>query len=105
VIESTSVHQDIVPTLLTEAVGCDTPTHHYSNGLSLFNLPEKRSTVIASYSFSAYWVDGIIYERESGKKYSWRDINERAPGLNTQAIRKLWGEENQFRQTSVPPKP
>jgi len=103
VIERTSTHQDIVPTLLTEAVGCDTPTGLYSNGQSLFDLPKNRSTVMASYSFSAYWVDGVVYERESGNKYSWEDINQRVEGLNTEAIRQLWLEENQFRKTSIKP--
>jgi membrane-anchored protein YejM (alkaline phosphatase superfamily) len=91
-----SLHQDVVPTLLKNAVGCDTDIRSYSNGHSLFDLPRERGAVVASYSFNAYWVNDVIYERHSGKKYAWDDVGERVNKVDTGAVRQLWEEERLF---------
>ena len=94
--ERVSLHQDVVPTLLSKALNCKTDPSLYSNGRSLFDLPKKRATVIASYSFNAYWVDDVVYERHSGKKYAWEDVGDRVDSIDAASVRQLWEEENRF---------
>jgi len=90
-------HQDVVPTLLKGAAGCDTDVTTYSNGIPLFDEPPpKRSGVLASYQYSAYFINDTIYERHSGKKYAWQDIAKTVREVPTQAVKALWEEENRF---------
>lgn len=93
-----SSHQDVVPTLMTRVLGCkpeDIPS--YANGTLLTALPETRKTVIASYMTSAYWIDGIIYDKSAlGLSYRWGNLNELNDVKNTQYIQSLIKEESLF---------
>jgi membrane-anchored protein YejM (alkaline phosphatase superfamily) len=91
-----SLHQDIVPTLMQEALGCTGPLTDYSNGANLFHLPEKRGTVMASYMSSAYLVDGIIMDRTVNKKYDWLDMKQERSMADPGSVRELMQEERRF---------
>lgn len=97
VIDKVSLHQDIAPTLLRHVFGCKNPIADYSNGESLFELPESRQTVIASYSTQAYFVDGMILERQTGKKYDWQTMRENPNRrIESDRLRLLREEETRF---------
>jgi len=91
-----SLHQDIVPTLLEDAVGCSGDRAAYSTGEHLFDLPDSRATVLSSYVVNAYWIDGVIYERATGKKYAWDDISQTRTLENPALLRTLMAEESRF---------
>lgn len=91
-----TLHQDVVPTLMQEALGCRNPSDDYANGGNLFAPPEQRGTVLSSYFASAYLVDGTINDRTTGKKYAWDDVKQARPLNDPQAIRRLIDEERQF---------
>ncbi|MGD9661423.1 MAG: sulfatase-like hydrolase/transferase, partial [Porticoccaceae bacterium] len=71
-----SMHQDIAPTLMENALGCVGERADYSNGEDLFDLPDSRASVLSSYVVNAYWIDGVVYERTTGKKYAWDGMAE-----------------------------
>ncbi len=91
-----SLHQDVMPTLMQNALGCTSPIEHYSNGANLFQLPEKRGTVIASYFTKAYLVDGAIIEVLSGKKYAWNDMKQLRKLSDTMQVKQVMAEERRF---------
>ena len=93
-----STHQDVVPTLMTEALGCPAPAiPDYSNGTLLTELPQRRSTVVASYMTSAYWIDGIVYEKNLvGRNYAWSNMNTTFPTSAVSGISALMKEETLF---------
>lgn len=77
VIENPTFHQDVAPTLLRHALGCTNSLGDYSNGISLISeIPATRQTVIASYVSHAYWIDGVISERNTGRRYVWGNPSE-----------------------------
>ena len=91
-----SLHQDVVPTLMQEALGCSTPITKYSNGQNLFNLPAKRGTVIASYMADAYLIDGSVLERSVKRRYQWGDMKREADSPPADEVRALRAEEGRF---------
>nr|WP_324259913.1 sulfatase-like hydrolase/transferase [Cellvibrio fontiphilus] len=91
-----SSHQDIVPTLMENVLGCSTAREAYSTGANLFALPETRSLVMSSYYNNAYWVDGAVLDRSNGKQYSWVDINNTAITLDKQKLHQVQDEERRF---------
>ena len=92
-----SLHQDIVPTLMQEALGCAGPVTDYSNGANLFHLPqEARGTVVGSYMSSAYVVDGMVLDKTSNHKYAWQDIRQERVLDDPKKIRALMQEERRF---------
>ena len=95
-----SLHQDIVPTLMQEALGCAAPENTFSNGLNLFQLPEQRGTILSSYMTQAYWFDDMVFDRTTNKKYDWRDIKQTRSLDNTEAVRALILEERRFLSTT-----
>jgi len=95
--ETLSTHQDVVPTLIEEALGCKGPAENYSTGTNLFRNGSKAGTVISSYVTSAYWIDGSIVEKLSvGPGYAWRDLKEKRPMPASESIKKLMAEESRF---------
>lgn len=95
--ETLSTHQDVVPTLVEEALGCKGPAENYATGSNLFRSPPKTGTVISSYITSAYWVDGSIAEKLSfGPGYAWRDLKEKRPMPPAESLKKLIDEESRF---------
>jgi hypothetical protein len=57
-----SSHEDLMPTLLTEAFGCANPTTDYSTGYSLFNLPgNDRGLLMESWTDRAILYDGHLF--------------------------------------------
>jgi membrane-anchored protein YejM (alkaline phosphatase superfamily) len=91
-----SLHEDIVPTIMSKALGCVSPIEHYSNGTNLYQLPEQRGTVLSSYFTKAYLVDGVIFENNSGSSYSWKDMKEVDKAPQVQEIRQVMAEEQHF---------
>ncbi len=96
-VQAMSLHQDVVPTLMTRALGCSSPVADYSHGADLFALPERHGTLIASYMADAYLIDGVVLERTARRRYDWHDMRN---GLSlesandaAQALRK---EEGRF---------
>lgn len=92
-----STHQDIVPTLIEEALGCKAPTLQYSNGLNLFKPQPPRGTVFYSYAASAYLVDDTIVEKYSlDPPYAWSDVTRRKDPPSPAAIKALVEAEARF---------
>lgn len=91
-----SLHQDVVPTLMQEALGCSSPVTDYSNGHNLFDLPEKRGTVIASYMADAYLIDGRVLERSVKRRYQWSDMKREADSPPAAQVQALRAEEGRF---------
>lgn len=91
-----STHQDLVPTLMREALNCTTPAEAYSNGENLFDLPAQRQSVISSYYSHAYWVDGTVLDRSTGKQYAWNNFSQPTTATSTERLRKLRDEERRF---------
>ena len=93
-----STHQDVVPTLMTAALGCpEEEISGYANGELLTRLPEKRSTVIASYMTSAYLIDGVVYEKNLiGRNYAWSNMNVTYPSAKVSGVSALMSEESRF---------
>jgi len=97
IVETLSTHQDVVPTLIEEALACKGAAENYSTGTNLFRNGEKSGTVISSYVTSAYWVDGSIAEKLAvGSGYAWRDLKEKRPMPASEALKKLMAEERRF---------
>lgn len=91
-----SLHQDIVPTLMQEALGCNAPVNTYSSGMNLFQLPAQRGSILSSYMTQAYWFDDMIFDRTTNKKYDWADIKKERLLDNADAVRLLLQEERRF---------
>jgi membrane-anchored protein YejM (alkaline phosphatase superfamily) len=91
-----SLHQDVVPTLMAEALGCTSPLEHYANGTSLYQLPQQRGTVLSSYFTKAYLVDGVVVEGLTGKKYSFSDMKQACKLGNIDSIKIVMEQERQF---------
>ncbi len=93
-----STHQDVVPTLMTRALGCaGQDITKYANGLLLDELPEKRGTVIGSYVSSAYWVNGAVQDKLLAHlHYDWQDMRVNRADISSPDILTLINEETQF---------
>jgi membrane-anchored protein YejM (alkaline phosphatase superfamily) len=91
-----SLHQDVVPTLMQEALGCTSPVADYSHGANLFHLPERRSTVIASYMSQAYLIDGKVIERSTKRRYAWNDMQHKVDIPPPESIKGMRTEEGRF---------
>ena len=91
-----SLHQDVVPTLMQEALGCASPVNTYSSGMNLFQLPAQRGAILSSYMTQAYWFDDMIFDRTTNKRYDWRDIKKERSLDNSEAVRLLLQEERRF---------
>lgn len=96
-IAQPSFHQDIAPTLLQKVMGCTNPLQDLGNGLSLFDLPHSRNAVLASYSNQAYWMNGSIWERNTGRRYDWSNPRITITTKpDPQSLRQLLEEETHF---------
>lgn len=92
----TSSHEDLVPTLMTHALGCSTPIADYSTGEDLFALPSgHRSLMVESWSKRALVTDDTIAEFNSAgiptlydSEYHEKAGASRIEGL-AQALEKL----------------
>ena len=92
-----SLHQDVVPTLMRHALGCNSPSSDYSHGADLFALPEKRGTLIASYMADAYLIDGTVLERTVRRHYNWQDMRRPIPSdFNPGSVQSLREDEGRF---------
>jgi len=97
-IDKTSLHQDVVPTLMSRAMGCDPQAiGQYSNGLLLDQLPSQRASVMGSYVSTAYWVNGTVQDKLLAHlRYNWADMRISEPEIPAAAILKLMEEESKF---------
>lgn len=94
--KNVSSHQDIVPTLMQDALGCKTAVEAYSTGANLFALPEQRSFVMSSYYNNAYWMEGTVLDRSTGKYYAWDDLNKLAAEPDNIKLHQVQEEERRF---------
>jgi len=94
--QNLSLHQDVVPTLMQSALGCNSPLEDYSNGQHLLKLPESRGTVISSYMGGAYLIDGKVLERTASRRYAWRDMTQVVDNPPATAVQRLREEEARF---------
>ncbi|MGD9661831.1 MAG: hypothetical protein AB7U63_11195, partial [Porticoccaceae bacterium] len=83
-------------TLMENALGCVGERADYSNGEDLFVLPDSRASVLSSYVVNAYWIDGVVYERTTGKKYAWDGMAEISALDNSGLLKALMAEESRF---------
>lgn len=91
-----SLHQDVVPTLMQQALGCSSLTAAYSNGANLFELPAKRGTVISSYMSSAYLLNGVVVDKANSSRYNWFDMSKPAGKEDIGQVRAVMDEERRF---------
>lgn len=98
VITRTSTHQDVVPTLMTRALGCpEADVASYSNGQLLDRLGESRSTVIGSYVGTAYWSDGTVHDKLlPSLRYDWLDVQRKRAEIESARLMELLREESRF---------
>ena len=97
-VAATSAHVDLVPTLLGDVLGCTGARADYSNGESLFALPERRALSMSSYASNAFWVDGVVVERATGRRYDWADMGDPKAELDTALMKTVVEAETRFRQ-------
>lgn len=97
VVNRTSAHVDVVPTLL-RLIGCDGNRKDFSNGEDLFSLPEARMLSLASYSFGAFWLNGAIFERSTGESYNWRDMSKEGTVVDKVLFKEVLDQETVFIQ-------
>ena len=96
-VEKPTFHQDIAPTLMQDVFGCQNPERDFSNGYNLRSSPESRHAVIKSYVTQAYWIDGYVWERNTGRHYSSEDPSvSNQPVPPTDRLRQLLAEESFF---------
>jgi membrane-anchored protein YejM (alkaline phosphatase superfamily) len=91
-----SLHQDIVPTLMEEALGCITPASSYSDGINLYREYKNRGTIISSYYNTAYYYNEIITVLPLGKQYLWNDMRQRPDSAPQNWNRLMMDEEMHF---------
>lgn len=100
-----SLHQDVVPTLMKEALGCQSAIEDFSNGESLFALREGRSTVLASYKSTAYVIDDTVVDKMTRKKYDFNDMNQVRTMPDAMRVNAVMKEERRFMSTPETAKP
>lgn len=97
-IRNRSFHVDFVPTVLKDIFACKNPLNDFTNGINLSSLSQKtRNSVISSYYQDAFLIDEIIYEKNIGKIYTWKEhkkIKNHTP--NATAYKKLLNECKNF---------
>lgn len=99
IVTKPTFHQDLSPTLLQDLFGCMNPELDFSNGFNLRTSPKSRHSVINSYVSQAYWIDGYIWERNTGRHYSWTNPSEsNQPVPPGERFRALLREESYFRK-------
>lgn len=96
-VEKPTFHQDVAPTLMQDVLGCSNVESDFSNGHNLRKSPVQRHAVIKSYVTQAYWIDDYIWERNTGRHYSWEDISiSNKPIPPSDRLKQLLLEESLF---------
>jgi len=99
VVQNPTFHQDLAPTLIQDLYGCKNQESDFSNGLNLARTAPSRHAVINSYVSQAYWIDGHVWERNTGRNYSWFDPKDsRQMSIPSDRLRQLLEEESRFRK-------
>ncbi len=97
VVNKTSFHIDLAPTLLQDVLSCKNELGDYTNGINLKNISKNRDTIISSYYEDAYLIDNTIYEKNTGRVYKWEDMKEVDNKLpNIKAYKKLLKGQREF---------
>ncbi|PIE65326.1 MAG: hypothetical protein CSA26_04470 [Desulfobacterales bacterium] len=69
----------------------------YTNGKNINNLVLSRNTILSSYYEDTYLIDDVIYEKNTGRVYRWKDmekVNNYLP--NTKEYKRLLEEQQIF---------
>jgi len=97
VVNKRSSHIDIVPTVLKYFLKCENPVSDYSNGHVLFDLPDKRNLVIASYKDKCYVIDDKVYSTGiTVRSYDLDDVNQKNDKYNYRGLIEIKNEERVF---------
>lgn len=99
VMERTTSHADIAPTLLQTFLGCENDIRDYSNGVNLYaSLTESRPYVVGSYVNHAFVIDDNVYEMSPihARGYKLDDIRTEASAPSPDMLRKLMEEISRF---------
>ncbi|MDR1050627.1 MAG: sulfatase-like hydrolase/transferase [Deltaproteobacteria bacterium] len=96
-IDRRSLHADLVPTLMEEALGCVSSPELYSHGQNLLTIPETRDAAMGSYFDQAYLIGDTVLERLRHRRYKWGDMAaaEAVPGEGAR-VRELFERERRF---------
>ena len=91
-------HIDLVPTLLTEALGVKNETSDYSSGVNLLDsLPKNRGLIISSYVDKAYVIKNMVYANGlSFKSYKEDNIDNQNNDFDYNSLKILRLEETKF---------
>lgn len=97
IVNRRSSHIDVTPMLLRHGLGCDGDWANVSNGHDLFDLPEHRAIVSASYVNTAYIVDDDVFIEEVGiKSHGLRSTENVGLPVPYEDIRQLINESQRF---------
>lgn len=93
-----TTHFDVVPTLMREYLGCDTPFSSYSVGRSLFEPGGRDTLVMSEYSdFAIVTADRIALIREQGMQVFDSDYSELTDGrLAPETIEAALEQKSRF---------
>lgn len=70
-------HYDVVPTLMSMALGCNEPTSNYSIGNNIFNFNDENKVIMGGYSENALFKKNIITVVDGYGRLSAYDNNYR----------------------------
>jgi hypothetical protein len=97
VLTHRTTHFDVVPTLLSEYLGCTGPTSTYSVGRSLFEAGGRETLVFSEYSdFAIAQDDRIAVVRKHGMTVHGPNYVELPEGLDASAIRAALEQKTRF---------
>ena len=97
VVTHRTTHFDVVPTLLSEYLGCTGPTSTYSVGRSLFEAGGRETLVFSEYSdFAIAQDDRIAVVRKHGMTVHGPDYVELSGDLDASAIRAALEQKTRF---------
>lgn len=98
-IDKMTSHEDIIPSLLTEGLGCQNETSDYSTGFSLFDekaLPQERNLLFANWNNKAIFTGETYYNFTSfgtmeilDKEYAPKENQEIAQHIVQQQLSKM----------------
>ncbi len=94
-----SSHVDLVPTLLRDVYGCQSPVNSYANGRHLYDSTAgPRPYVIGSYVNHAFIIEDNVYEifPVYTKRYKLDNITESASPPNPKLLSQLLEEISRF---------
>lgn len=103
IINTFTTHFDIVPTLLQQVLGCNTPSQVYSVGQSLFDLSQKPYLIAGSYGDYAIVTKTQIMRFYPSGDYAVNDIQGRSnpeARLKYSTLKSAYKDLNRYFQSN-----